>query len=77
MEIITASKKTIPVKLTKSPDGKTILADFVPTELGENQLTVKVNSSCKYKAVLFGEERREKKSLVLLGEGTVFATELS
>lgn len=42
VEILTASKKTVPVKLSQGPDGKTLIADFVPTEAGESQLTVKV-----------------------------------
>ena len=41
-EITTATNKRIPVKLTPSPDGQTMLADFIPTEIGENQLVVKV-----------------------------------
>ena len=41
-EITTSSKKQIPVKLTPTPDGRAVLADFIPTEIGENVLNVKV-----------------------------------
>ena len=41
-EIITPSQKKIPVKITPAPDGKGVLADFIPTEVGDNQLYVKV-----------------------------------
>lgn len=44
-EIITASKKMIPVKLSPSLDGRAIVVDFVPTEIGENQLVVKVGGA--------------------------------
>ena len=42
-EIISATTgKKIPVRLTPTPDGKAVLADFIPTEIGENVLNVKV-----------------------------------
>ena len=44
-EITTASKRQLPIKLTPSPDGRVVLADFVPSEIGENVLSVKVGGS--------------------------------
>ena len=41
VEITTASGKKVPVKLTQGPDGK-VFADFIPTEVGESVLVVKV-----------------------------------
>lgn len=41
-EIVTASQKRVPVKLTPAPDGKGVLADFTPSEVGQNQLVVNV-----------------------------------
>lgn len=44
-EITTGSKKVVPTKLTALPDGRVILVDFVPTEVGENQLAVKLGGA--------------------------------
>ena len=44
-DITTASKKTMPVKATPTPDGRAVLLDFIPTEIGENQLNVKVGGA--------------------------------
>ena len=44
-DITTASKKTVPIKVTSTPDGRAVLLDFVPTEVGENQLNVKVGGA--------------------------------
>lgn len=44
-EISTASGKKIPVKLAPSPDGTVILANFIPTEIGENLLVVRAGNT--------------------------------
>ena len=44
-EITTPSKKIIPVKITPTPDGRAVIAEFIPTEVGETQLAVRIAGS--------------------------------
>lgn len=44
-DITTGSKRIVPTKLTPTSDGRSVLVDFIATEVGENQLNVKLGGA--------------------------------